>query len=222
MKPRVCIDRKVTPADPRLRLALVRDRRWGENYPLRIRFLEGDPDLCARVKQAAAGWLDYANLRFVWTQAPPDDVRISFSTGGSWSLIGKDAADAPAGAATMNFGWLTTTTDATEVRRVVLHEFGHALGCIHEHQSPAGGIHWNKDAVYAYYMGDPNKWTKEDVDRNIFQPYSEDLTVHTEMDPSSIMMYPIDPSFTTDGFSVGWNTQLSPTDISFIREMYPH
>ena len=48
----------------------------------------------------------------------------------------------------MNYGWLTPESAQDEVRRVVLHEFGHALGLIHEHQNPkGGGIEWNRDAV---------------------------------------------------------------------------
>jgi len=37
---------------------------------------------------------------------------------------------------TMNYGWLKDDTDDVEYRRVVIHEFGHALGAIHEHQNP--------------------------------------------------------------------------------------
>lgn len=33
----------------------------------------------------------------------------------------------------MHFGWLRDDTDDVEWRRVVVHEFGHALGAIHEH-----------------------------------------------------------------------------------------
>jgi len=51
--------------------------------------------------------------------------------------------------------------------------------------------------------------------------YQENLTVHSQLDQQSIMMYPIDSRFTTDGFSVGLNTVLSPTDIAFIRKLYP-
>ena len=33
-------------------------------------------------------------------------------------------------------------------RPTVLHEFGHALGLIHEHQSPfKGGFEWNREEV---------------------------------------------------------------------------
>ncbi len=46
-------------------------------------------------------------------------------------------------------GWLEPDTPNDEYRRVVLHEFGHALGGIHEHQSPASGvIPWDKPKVY--------------------------------------------------------------------------
>jgi hypothetical protein len=121
----------------------------------------------------------------------------------------------------MNYGWLELDSSDDEVRRVVLHEFGHALGCIHEHQNPAGGIKWNKNVVYAYYAGPPNFWSKEDVDHNLFEVYDENLTIYSQLDPASIMMYPIDRRFTLDGFEVGLNTQLSSVDKEFIEATYP-
>jgi hypothetical protein len=56
----------------------------------------------------------------------------------------------------------------------VLHEFGHALGLIHEHQNPVGGIQWNKPAVYADLGGPPNFWGKATVDNNMFATYAKD------------------------------------------------
>jgi len=44
----------------------------------------------------------------------------------------------------MNYGWLRDDTQDEEYSRVVLHEFGHALGCIHEHQQPKFGRVWDK------------------------------------------------------------------------------
>ena len=120
----------------------------------------------------------------------------------------------------MNFGWLEATplADTTEFNRVVLHEFGHALGMIHEHQNPIGNpIKWNKDSVYAYYVGN-NIFTKEQVDEFVF---ALDYQANgTSFDKESIMLYAIPPSFTTDGFSVPWNTQLSKTDKAFIKKRY--
>ena len=35
------------------------------------------------------------------------------------------------------------------------------------------------------------------------------------------MLYPIPKAFTTNGFEVGWNRVLSPTDEQFVGVMYP-
>lgn len=60
--------------------------------------------------------------------------------GGSWSYIGTDALHLPKESASMNLGFVDAAT--------VMHEFGHALGLIHEHQSPfKGGYEWNKEEV---------------------------------------------------------------------------
>ena len=77
----------------------------------------------------------------------------------------------------------------------ISHEFGHAIGCIHEHQNPSGGIDWNKSAVYKYYEGTPNNWSIEEVDSNIFQKYKIKQTQFTQLDVASIMMYPIPKEF---------------------------
>jgi len=122
---------------------------------------------------------------------------------------------------TMNFGWLRSNTPNDEVRRVVLHEFGHALGLVHEHQNPAVAIPWNKAAVYQYYQGPPNQWSQEQVDLNIFEVYGKGLTKYTRFDRNSIMLYPIPAELTTGGYQVGWNNELSYWDKLFIRKCYP-
>ena len=105
----------------------------------------------------------------------------------------------------MNLGWLTSETREDEYHRVVLHEFGHALGCIHEHQHPQGGIPWDKAAVYRFYSGPPNNWNQEQVDRNIFQRYDKSQTQYSKFDPKSIMLYAIPNTLTTGDFETGWN-----------------
>ena len=120
----------------------------------------------------------------------------------------------------MNFGWLKLNTPNTEYNRVVVHEFGHALGCIHEHQSPAAGIPWDKEKAYKYYM-ETQGWTKEDVDVNLFQLYDSKTTRASKFDPTSIMIYPIPKELTAGGFEVGWTMDLSDTDKSFIGKLYP-
>jgi hypothetical protein len=216
----VCIDRPMG-ADMPSYAALVTAKKWPNGQVLRVRFLDGDPVVQAKLQPYARKWSDYANITFTFGNDPDAEIRISFRDAGSWSTIGTDALDVPDGQATMNYGWLTPDTDDDEYSRVVIHEFGHALGLIHEHNNPAGGIHWNKPVVYRYYEGPPNNWTQNQVDNNLFATYDKDQTQYTDVDGQSIMMYPIPAGFTTDGFEVGWNRVLSPTDIDFIGRMYP-
>jgi hypothetical protein len=121
----------------------------------------------------------------------------------------------------MNFGWLFPETANEEYERVVLHEFGHALGAIHEHQSPGAAIPWDKEAVYAYYSGPPNNWSRDDVDVNLFDLYGETTTQFTKFDEQSIMLYPIPEEFTVGDYAVGWNRTLSDTDKAFMGTTYP-
>jgi hypothetical protein len=188
---------------------------------IRVRFMDGDPSVQKRVEQHAQAWMKHANVTLLFGNDPDADLRISFRDRGSWSYIGRDCLSIARENPTMNYGWLTPQSADEEVERVTLHEFGHALGCIHEHQNPTGGIKWNKPAVYEYFKGPPNFWSKEDVDRNLFETYSRDLTVYSALDPKSIMMYPIDRRFTLDGLEVGLNRSLSEGDKEFIRQMYP-
>ncbi|KAH8165642.1 hypothetical protein CIB48_g2597 [Xylaria polymorpha] len=43
--------------------------------------------------------------------------------------------------------------------------FGHALGCVHEHQSPIQGIRWDEQKVYEYDAREMG-WDSDTVDRN--------------------------------------------------------
>lgn len=205
------------------RAALVKAAKWTPGDKITITFLDGDPRVQERVKQVAMQWTrpGLARLTFSFTKDPGALIRISFQYEGSWSVLGTSCKRVPKGQPTMNYGWLTPDSDDAELTRVVLHEFGHALGLIHEHQNPTGGIPWNKEAVYREMSGPPNYWSREDIDHNLFEPYSRRETNYTQTDTASIMMYPIKKSWTLNGFSVGLNGKLSPTDERFIRQQYP-
>ena len=56
--------------------------------------------------------------------------------GSSWAVQAIDALTIPKDQPTVNFGWLRHDSPYEEIRRVVLHEFGHVLGLVHEHQIP--------------------------------------------------------------------------------------
>lgn len=222
----LCIDRIVPhrpkPTKPGRRIAAERAKLWKPGQTIRVRFLDGAAIQKSKVESIAHRWEQYANIRFQFTPDPAAEIRISFAESGSWSSIGTDALHPYFnGKPTMNYGWLKPDTRDEEYSRVVLHEFGHALGAVHEHQNPAGGIEWNKEAVYEYFTGEPNNWTKTDIDRNVLERYSKDITNFTEFDPESIMLYDYPATLTLNGASTHSNRKLSAKDKAFMRQQYP-
>jgi hypothetical protein len=135
-------------AEGNTRAALLNEFKWSAGTTVRVRFLEGDPELQKRVQRVAEEWTgpDMANLTWQFGDDPDADVRVAFEQGnGSWSYLGTMCQQIPAPEPTMNYGWLTPDSGDDELHRVVAHEFGHALGLIHEHQNPDTPIDWNRE-----------------------------------------------------------------------------
>jgi serralysin len=219
-----CVIAAPRPVEGASRAALLDEFKWQPGTQVRVAFLEGDYGLQERVRSVAEEWVgpDLANVGLQFVEGTDADIRIAFAQGdGSWSYLGTVAQQIPAPDATMNYGWLTPDSPDDELRRVVLHEFGHALGLIHEHQNPNTPIPWNRAAVIADLSGPPNFWDEPTIENNIFKVYDPDTVSSTPTDPSSIMMYPIPASWTTNGFSADLNKELSATDVEFIRSAYP-
>lgn len=205
-----------------LQIAALTGKIWKPGRVLRVRFLDGDPRVAERCIPLAKSWEKHANLKFEFGNDPKAEIRVSFKYRGSWSYVGTDCLAVPQDEPTINFGWLDKDTPQDEYARVVVHEFGHVLALIHEHQNPSAVIPWNKKAVYEYYQGPPNYWTHEQVDINVFTRYSADLTKFSEYDPESIMLYPIPAQFLTDpAYEVGWNKVPSETDKRYAGVLYP-
>lgn len=205
-------------------LALERDKLWANGKKLKVKFLGGTTFLQQNVITCAKKWEDFANIEFEFVTNGDAEIRVAFMTGrGSWSYIGTDALTiTDQSEPTMNFGWFDDQTTTFEFNRTVIHEFGHCLGCIHEHQSPTANIDWNKPTVYDYYQNTQiPPWDKATVDRNIFTKYTAGEVTNSNFDHKSIMLYSIPVEFTNNGFSVGMNNMLSMQDIQFISQRYP-
>ena len=209
---------------PAPHMAEIAAKAWPAGSTLKCRFLGGSPTQQAKVAAKAKIWETYANIHIDIVTTTDEQVRIDFVAGqGSWSAIGQDALNAtyfPKNQPTMNFGWLEDATDDQEYERVVVHEFGHALGCIHEHQQPNENLQWNKAAVYAQFSGPPNNWSKADIDSNILNKYSPQGINATIFDPLSIMLYQFPKELFLTGVGTPLNFQLSPKDKSFIAQIY--
>lgn len=199
----------------KLGIAFVTNSLWKNGRVLKVAFLGGTAQQKADAKRAAAEVEKYANLKFDFSAtAAESDIRIAFDAAdGAWSNIGTDALGVAKNQPTMNLGFNQAGT--------YVHEFVHGVGGIHEHQHPEAGIQWDEAAVYAYYAGAPNYWDKATTKHNVLDTYSRTLTQYSAFDPKSIMLYPIDRQLTKNGFSVGWNNELSDTDKAWLAKVYP-
>ena len=201
----------------------AKKKLWKPGTELKVRFLEGTPELHTRVLQAAAAWfVDGVRLKLspAWSSEPAQ-IRIAFNAnGGSWSYIGTDGLGIHPSQPTMNLGWATLDTAEHDFCSVVIHEFGHALGLLHEHNHPQARIQWNRAAVYADLEGPPNYWDRAKIDHNVFARFDASNVITTDFDQASVMIYTIPARWTVDGKSFMPSWTLSAGDVATIRKLY--
>jgi hypothetical protein len=214
-----CVDvRPKAPAQPQplppgaLELALPTSKLWECGRVLDFHFLRGTEQQKQAFRQAAAQWSQHANLLMRFDQPLQNaEFRVAFDNAGNWSYVGVDNLSIPSPQTTMNIQQVSS----------ILHEVGHALGCVHEHSSPASAIQWNKPVVYQALAGPPNNWDKAKVDANVFERYAANRTQFSAFDPASVMLYFFPASWTLNGVGTNANNTLSSTDKSFINRCYP-
>ncbi len=207
---------------------LKKDRGLADNYylwdngaSLNVKFMSGSKALQEKVKSLAKIWEQHANIKFNFVGPDePANIRIMLGTGeGHYSYIGTVSNLIPKDEHTMALDTQDLEGNDAAWRRTVQHEFGHAIGLLHEHSSPVAGIQWDKPKMYEHYakMG----WTKEDVDAQVFASYALSYTNGTKYDNKSIMHYPIYAWQTKNGYAVAWNSSISDGDRALIGALYP-
>jgi hypothetical protein len=213
--------------------AAMADVRWPDGSTLTVGFLNGSQALHDQVRALAPQWSQWANITFQFVDGGSDDITINFlpmagaNYGTYSSYLGTDSASyARAGQPSMQlvFDESNPNNDDAEYRRVILHEFGHALGLIHEHSRPDRPIYWDNNAVYTYY-NQMTGWDWNMIYQQVIAPYSGALTHVTDFDPTSIMMYPFPQGLAiySNGtpFVTDWNRELSDGDKSIMEAAYP-
>ena len=183
--------------DAELEAVVQREMTWPDNR-VSVCFLDGRKEARDHVAEVAQRWTESTSLqldfgpagnRSTCTAASPANVRVSFVGSGYWSYVGIEAKLASGKQQTLNLQGMNKTTFTADDDGIILHEFGHAIGFEHEHQSPVSVCEKEFDWDYLYKaMG----WSPQKIDQNMrqLQPSSKLLT--TTFDPESIMLYSLD------------------------------
>ncbi len=240
---------------------------WPNNRSITVAFNGGNEKARGEIEDAANEWTRHANIEFdfrdsaglfrTWSSDDRTfkaDIRISFERDGYWSTVGTDSRNPRViypNEASMNLEKMENGSLSRDQRGTVIHEFGHALGFHHEHQTPVDGcdleFRWESDAfyvptldrgghfivdacgrrpgVYTVMGGAPNHWSRSTVDFNLRQLEDSDAYEATAHDPNSIMHYDFESWMFFDGAAsrcfTSRNDDLSPLDIEGVKKAYP-
>lgn len=208
--------------DKLFEFAAFLSKKWNKEK-IRIAGINHD-DYLSEVIKAFNTWEEITGLDFVVAESIEDsDIRVSFmKNSGHWSYIGRDAENASlVGNSTINLDPEDLKNQAEQTRfGIMLHEIGHSIGLIHEHQKDNSPIVWNKDQVYkdcANWYG----WDQTKVDLNIFDSYNSNELFYSKMfDVDSIMIYAIPNGWSSNYQINTMNTSLSETDKKFAKAYY--
>ena len=198
-------------------------------------FFDGSKEARDHVAEIAAKWTTTTSLQLDFGETgnrrtcdplQPNEIRVSFQAPGHWSYVGTQSKLISPDKPTLNLHGMDRADFTDQDDGIILHEFGHAIGFEHEHQSPIGGC----DAQFNWdYLYTSLGWSKADVDRNMKQLNTSSSAtglLTTSFDPKSIMLYSLDPRAFLDAahascYVAGRNTSISSVDRKAAETVYP-
>jgi len=206
------------------RIGVLGSKFWGSaGARLGVGWMDNPPaDLRARILRHANAWGENANVEFYDTTLGNAHIRVARIPGdGYYSYLAKDCLRVPAGQPTMNFDSFTMQTADSEFFRVVRHEFGHALGAIHEHARRAIVQQLDEQKTITYFMRTQG-WSAEMVRQQVLTPIEEvSLLRPSAPEDTSIMCYGFPGSLTKSGRPIPGGTNITPSDAAYMASIYP-
>jgi len=156
-----------------------------------------------RVQELAPTWCDYANVTMQFVNDGPCHMTVNFlpfadqfgqhGYGTFNCFLGTDCFKLKTQIQSMNLiftpamqQWPADFRDG-EFHRLILHEFGHSLGMIHEHQRPDRPIVWVQNLFT--HAQTAWGWDENMVRQQIVKVENLGHLAGTAFDKSSIMMY---------------------------------
>ncbi|MDI1265755.1 MAG: M12 family metallopeptidase [bacterium] len=231
---RLLAARSAATRDPSLEAVVQTTLKWTSGL-VTVCFFDGIKEARDHVADVAARWTASTSLKFDFgpqgnrrtcNATAPSDIRVSFVGSGYWSYVGTQSRLIDPNKQTLNLQGMDRASFTEKDDGVILHEFGHAVGFEHEHQSPVGGcnsqFNWN-------YLYTALGWSKAEVDRNMRQldvSSTANGLLTTAFDRKSIMLYSLSPAAFLNAASASCyiaeaNNTLSAVDSQAMKTVYP-
>lgn len=171
-----------------------------------------------------------ANIRFRETTSQ-GQIRVArLSSDGYWSYLGTDIFGIPQGRATMNLASITSRTPVSEIKRVVMHEFGHSCGFPHEHMRAQIIEQLEYENIIAAYQYS-QRWSRQEVIAQVLTPLdARSIRGTPNADDESIMCYQIPAEavvngrrlrLTKNGLPIPGGLFINDLDYQFAASVYP-
>ena len=195
---------------------------WDQNQELKVLFLEGKQKDIKRVKEVAAQWNQFMNLKLSFydigtLSVEEADIKVSLDRNTcDWknqSIVGRASK-------TYNHG-PSLCLGSLKKDSTILHEFGHALGLKHEHLHPGSYDLLDGDIIDLCMRKNAAKeWTREKCEQNYA---SDPSSIFAEYDKNSVMHYSFDEWMykSKEDYLPGTLPILSLGDRIGINELYP-